>query len=498
MSVKETGDRLEALARAAFADLQLPEAKLIRAAADTKRVFYGPNDDPLDALNNPAFSETGDAASGVTAWGGGREIRAEVIRWLCISADAKGLVDPRGIQIFGARVTGELDLRHTTVPFPLALVNCRLAKEAFLNGCQIPRLDLKGSWTRAIELDGVCVKQSVYLSGVHMDGTLSLNLAEIGGTLTCEEGTFAGLECKAIWADGIKVQGDVLLRAGSQAPFCAKGLVRLVGAEIRGDLDCNGGQFLNADRDCSEEQLRDAGGNGLLLERATIQGQLFLSAGFKVEGTLCLSNTTVTALEDDLDSWPAPGHLKLDCFTYSNIEPREAKYRIRWLKLDSSDATQPYRQLAKVLDDSGHAKSAKRVLIEMEKKISSKERFGWLKALIGYGYQPGNAIWLMVALWLIGGFLCWQNYCAGAIVPTDKDVYKEFQPKREAPGYYPRFEPLVFSLENTFPLVKLGQADKWQAASQSYMRWFIWVQILLGWLFATLFVAAVSGIVHHG
>jgi len=29
-----------------------------------------------------------------------------------------------------------------------------------------------------------------------------------------------------------------------------------------------------------------------------------------------------------------------------------------------------------------------------------------------------------------------------------------------------------------------------------HVRWFLWGQILLGWLLATLFIAGVSGIVH--
>lgn len=134
----------------------------------------------------------------------------------------------------------------------------------------------------------------------------------------------------------------------------------------------------------------------------------------------------------------------------------------------------------------------------MEKKLSSKERTRWIKALIGYGYRPGNAVWLLVAVWLAGSFLCWRSYRIEMIVPTDKDVYAIFKSGNEQPLYYPRFQALAFSLENTFSLVKLGQADKWQPESRSFMRWLIWVQILLGWLLATLFVAALSGIVQHG
>ena len=101
------------------------------------------------------------------------------------------------------------------------------------------------------------------------------------------------------------------------------------------------------------------------------------------------------------------------------------------------------------------------------------------------------------------------------MTPTDKDAAQSVRSGRGLPPDYPRFQPIVYSLENTFPLVKLGQADKWQPDPKSekqplrnkrffgwicspwFLRVFIWIQILLGWLFATLFLAVVSGIVQH-
>jgi hypothetical protein len=116
-------------------------------------------------------------------------------------------------------------------------------------------------------------------------------------------------------------------------------------------------------------------------------------------------------------------------------------------------------------------------------------------------------------VWLVGASLYWFSYSAGTIAPTDKDAYANFESRRKPPLYYARFQPFSFSLENTFPLVKLGQADKWQPnpgvyvdgplrfiawfGSTTFVRWFIWIQIVLGWLFTTLFLAAVSGIVQH-
>jgi hypothetical protein len=486
-------DQLEALARAEFPDLNTAEVKVVRAATTTRQALCGPQADVADLSNNPEYSETGDTATGVAAWGIDREVRADVIRWLCIQEEAKKWIDPHGIQLLGARVTGELDLRHATVSFPVSMVHCRVGP-VFLNDCQIPRLDLDGSCTGSIDGDGVHVKQSVYLRRVQVSGKLSLNLAQIGGTLTCEEGRILGEGGIAIWADGIKVGGDVMLRAGS-TPFQSTGTVRLVGAEIHGDLDCSGGQFRKGK---SGGQFRKGNGDALLLERATIHGELFFTEGFKVEGRVTLSNTSVTAMADDDTCWPKSGQLRLDGFTYTSLEPNDVNSRLQWLGLDASGATQPYRQLAKILQDSGNAKSARRVLIAMERKLSSKEWTRWLKALIGYGYEPVNAVWLLLALWLLGAVLCSQSYKARMIVPVDKDVYVMFKAGNVPPAYVPEFQPVIFSLENTFPVIKLGQVERWQADSQSAIRWFIWVQILLGWLFATLFVAAVSGIVQQG
>jgi hypothetical protein len=77
----------------------------------------------------------------------------------------------------------------------------------------------------------------------------------------------------------------------------------------------------------------------------------------------------------------------------------------------------------------------------------------------------------------------------------------------------------MYSLENSFPLVKLGQIDRWQPdpspkrsvkriwhfpcsfsiwiSLAGFLRWFRWGQILFGWLFATLGIAAVTGLVRR-
>jgi hypothetical protein len=85
------------------------------------------------------------------------------------------------------------------------------------------------------------------------------------------------------------------------------------------------------------------------------------------------------------------------------------------------------------------------------------------------------------------------------MIPTDKDAAERFVSRRELPPHYSIFSAPIYSLENTFPLVKLGQADKWQpdpAGEQSRpLQRIIWLQNIAGWFLTTLFVAAVSGVV---
>jgi hypothetical protein len=105
------------------------------------------------------------------------------------------------------------------------------------------------------------------------------------------------------------------------------------------------------------------------------------------------------------------------------------------------------------------------------------------------------------------------------MVPTDKDAYDSFSAHRDVPAYYEGFHALPYSLENTFPVVKLGVQDKWTptsdeqapasdsaGAAASVLRVvssgavlvrFQWLQICLGWILGTLFVGGVTGLVRN-
>jgi hypothetical protein len=94
----------------------------------------GPNGDDADPNNNP--KEAGN-------WGRERQIRAELVGWLCMDQEARKQVHWRGIQVYGADVTGPLDLSYVNIPFQLAFRHCRLKEAITLQSADVSQLDCR-------------------------------------------------------------------------------------------------------------------------------------------------------------------------------------------------------------------------------------------------------------------------------------------------------------------------------------------------------------------
>jgi hypothetical protein len=602
---------LVALARTRFTDLTDAEFKLLRAASRGEFAVCGPNMNDKDPANDPSKADE---------WGKNREIHAELIRWLCINRQAREFVDPKGVQAYGAKVTGDLNLSFVALAFPLTLHCCRIMEEFSLRGAEIPAIALHGTWVHSMVADGATVRGGIFLrDGFTAEKGVRLLGVKVGGGLRCDGATFKNPYEKdvedcgiALAADRISVKGGIFLRDH----FLAEGEVRLLGANIVGNLDCSGGTFRNPahegeprsghalsadfatvdgtvflgqgfraqgevcflgaeigrDISCDKGTLVEGSGKGLSLDRAAVGGSVFLREGFSTEGDvrllgvqigadlecrkakfagvmntqracikggfiwidiispkevrLSLKDTSVGALFDDMMSWPAPGNLNLDGFVYGRISigPPDAKSRLGWLALQRGFSPQPYRQLAKVLRAEGDDTGARHVLFEMEHQRRTKADKNWygriwnwtLRKAVGYGYFPGRSLWGLAGLIIIGWFLFWVGFCAGSIVPTDKEAYSKFKLTGTVAEQHARFHGLVYSADNALPLVKLGQVDHWQPdpnpdkfvlriaswgcsslwiSLAGFLMWFRWIQIAAGWFLATMGVAAVTGIV---
>jgi hypothetical protein len=460
-----------------------------------------------DQNNNPA------TAAG--SWGEERTIRASFIHWLCTDQDAHKLIDPRGIQIFGAQIVDELFLPYVRLPFPLTFWLCRFFKYVQIRCMEVGELDLQGSWVEFLDADRIKVAGNFFLrQGFKANRGLSIAGAQVGGDLTLSGSTLvqpmgnsAAPKGVALNGDRAVIHGAVFLRDG----FFADGDVRLPGVQIGGQLDCSDATFQG------EVILRDAMINGP-----------FLWTGIKTPGksSLRLNDARLYSMVDEKKSWPLRGNLTLDGLTYRHCATNSITIadRIEWLNLTPRFAAQPYEQLAQVLRDHGDADGSKEVLVEMERKERGETWYEkpWsavLHSAIGYGYYPGRAIWGLGILTGLSWVIFRRAKLAGAMAPTDKDAYAALKnPPSALLPHYPQFSPFVYSLENSLPLVKLGQVDKWQpdpagatkasrtlknplqwakklCESPVFLRRFMWVQILLGWLLATFFLAGLTGIV---
>lgn len=120
------------------AERALLENADVKNAARGEFGAAGPSTSPDDPSNDPAKA---------SEWDVQREIRASLIRWMYVDPDAIRPIDPRGIQVLGARIIGTLNLSQVHVPFPITLRNCAIPEALELSSTVIPALSLQGSYT---------------------------------------------------------------------------------------------------------------------------------------------------------------------------------------------------------------------------------------------------------------------------------------------------------------------------------------------------------------
>lgn len=159
-----------------------------------------------------------------------------------------------------------------------------------------------------------------------------------------------------------------------------------------------------------------------------------------------------------------------------------------------------------------------------------------LGGTIGYGYKPFRALWFILCFVVVGSVLFSWGYQAGVITPTDKKqsqqsmywvdrattVLTPLDSVAESAEPYLPFNSFVYSLESFLPVVDLHLAKHWLpdpqvyptapvilfapvsqyeyqfgAAFGKYLRIYLWIHILAGWFFTSMFVAGFTGLVRR-
>jgi hypothetical protein len=452
-----------------------------------------------------------------------------------------------------AEVKGNLLLQHgftadgevRLIAAQIGTLNCEGSSFSNSGGCSDPSEEKH--IREAIRADRMKVGGGVFFNkGFQADGEVSLNGAFVGGDLSCKGGSFRNLNGYAISAENVTVGQNVLLFGG----FTAYGKIELFGAKIGQSLNCYGGVFdfviLNEatikglfvwskiqNANVAELDLRNASVGSLADDEESWpqNGHLRLD-GFEYQR---ISDTPLE--EDFLEASEESSGKK-----YEIHSPMDAPTRLKWLDRQPQFKPQPYRQLAKVLREMGNDDGAKEVLFELESRAREEQRKRLnhsplalvfqsgedviYDATVGYGVYPGRALWCLCTLTALGWIVHRRAQRVGAMVPTEQGACETFHGEGVPPSCYTPFNPFIYSLENCLPVIKLGQDERWQPdpnpktrvapvsagkcgravnwlfdlvpgflVTPTWLRFFRWVMIIVGWVLAIYFVDALTGVI---
>ncbi len=210
--------------------------------------------------------------------GPGARVRAGFLRFLAMGGDDNAPVHEAGVQLTGAFVDGDIDLRGARCVDRLILLACIVNGALKIEDATLGILSLDGSRIQGLLGNRASIAGSVFLQGGFIcDGPVSLFGARIGGSLQASGASINGPPGKdAVVCTGAEIRGNVAL----DAVFRARGAVWFNRADIGGDLNAAGGAFAS-DR-----------GRALICDDARIAGSLRLTDVIAA-GAVTLKNARV-------------------------------------------------------------------------------------------------------------------------------------------------------------------------------------------------------------
>jgi hypothetical protein len=455
-----------------------------------------------------------------------------------------------GIDLLGATVTGTLNIASANIGGHVSAISATfdaggqlwavwaqgatIAQSLYLNSAvvtgtvAITRANIGGQLSastatfdaarrgHAVVAEGVTISQGMYLNGVTVTGTLAISRANIGGKFLARHATFDGSSHGlAIDARGARISEGMDFDGAT-----VTGTLDLTNANIGGQISAFNATF---------EAARKAA--AIMAWGATI-GQIFQRDFLRVTvgGKIDLSGADVGLLVDSPDLWGLRREQwgfkptvqrdrpswQLEGLTYRRLDESawpptlktRVKLRIRWL--DGNDTASPsiYQELAGEYRRVGHPGAARRVLIAGNDRLNRPEpgdsrlrrlgkslrRWGFGRT-VGYGYQAGRAL---IGVLLVAAVLA-------VLVSSHEDVMvatyqnKPITANQTCSQGAPCFEPAVYALDVVLPIVSLGQQKDWKPDPSDggwgvALKWLVYVATAAGWVFATLVVAAFSGV----
>jgi hypothetical protein len=428
----------------------------------------------------------------------GYSLSAERMR---VAGDARlddGFETAGSVRLVGASIDGQLSLR-----------------DAKLTGAEGSMLDA----------DALRVGRDALLDeGFKSSGVVRFQDARVDGQLTMSGAKVAGVD-----GDGNSLVAD-RIRAGSaflSPGFETAGSVRLAGATIDGQLSLRGvkltgtdgeGDSLIADGVRVRDAFIDEGfeSSGVVrLIGARIEHQLGmrradLTGGLNLNAASCGDFVVIEAVS------PPEGGLWLRGFRFGALGGgTNWRQQLEWIGLQGREnwSPDPYEQLAAWYDRTGDEDAARRVRVAKEndhlRHLRQTNRWrslgyrmwrrplGWL---VGYGYRRHRAALLLLATIVLAGLAFLRADSEGATTP-DEPVVDENGTPLPCGAAYPCFNSWVYGADVVLPIIDVGQDSAWRpvATGDQGQLWVRarWAFIAVGWVLASVFVAAFTSLVQR-
>jgi hypothetical protein len=235
---------------------------------------------------------------------------------------------------------------------------------------------------------------------------------------------------------------------------------------------------------------------------------IWLPAAKPQVGRIDLSFARVGRLTDAPGVWPRQGQVELSGFEYGSLESAvkrgdadDLRERLDWLDEAATYSLQAYQQLATVYRQVGRDKDARRVALEKHRRRRKMlplwlRGWSWFQDVtVGYGYRLYNALFIVVALGVIGTILFRYAQSHDLMLSTDATPPGSVRADH-CTKYYPCFTPYIYSLQLLLPVVNLNQTNFW--LPNSFSGWgvvllaYTWFTIIFGWLLGVALVAGLG------
>jgi hypothetical protein len=117
----------------------------------------------LAAPQGVVASDFPDGPIDMAQIGEAQTVRSEILVWLLTTPEVCKNIHHKGIHLRGAKITGELDLKDSTLEQPLQFENCIIKEKTDLARGKYKLLNFSGCQTGPIHADSIHVEHSFFM-----------------------------------------------------------------------------------------------------------------------------------------------------------------------------------------------------------------------------------------------------------------------------------------------------------------------------------------------